>query len=173
MASQITVESKTQESIQKYEAGITKMFGASRLLPIDVNLSKPDYRVTDVNGKPAIRRGFKGVEKCRGRVGTDITAGQPYKDMFDYCRRAGTGSGKACVEVLIDNGGFNWLLPKIKTKGGAPATKSDLHLEYNKQIKFANAEKKVSGARKQEAEGIDPIFSFEEEEVHKNFVLSV
>jgi DNA polymerase-3 subunit alpha len=181
MASQLNVESKKLSNAEKYESGLSKL--GIKLLPLDINLSKFDYKVADSDNKLQIRRGFRGVKGCRGQVGHDIVAGAPYKNMFDFCLRSGKGSGKKAVENLIAAGAFDCLVPqlaKVQKKDLKTLKKHDarnmIEIEYNRKASSADAERKEKGARKQEREGIVPFFVIEDEEEElatKPFVLTM
>lgn len=178
MASQLNVESDSNDGLamaEKYEHGLKGL--GIKLLPLDVNKSRFEYKVADADGKLFVRRGFKGVKGVRGCVGLDIEAGAPYKDMFDYCLRSGKGGGKGAVENLVAAGAFDWMLPKIaKMSGRDPKSlnRHDIMGEYNRRVKAAEAEKKEKGARRSEMDGIEPVFLVEEDEpVNKPFVLTM
>lgn len=163
MAAQMTVEGGCgsqagMEACQKYEKTVKRM--GIPLLPLDINKSKGDYLVEDQsNGSLAIRRGFKGI-KGVGNAYEDIEAGQPYRDMYDFCDRAGSGTKSNVVKMLIDEKAFDWLLPKLSQRkiDGKRADRDDLLKEYNQMMKRARAEHNVKGARKEEKEGISQVF---------------
>lgn len=158
MAAQLTVEGNdaAYDTILEYESGAKKM--GIRILPADINKSKGDYTVDPVGGKPGIRKGFKGVPGLGAHTYDAIVKGQPYDSMYDYCLRAGEGAKSNIVEVLVSNGAFGWLLPKLAKKLGREADRKDLMFEYNDQAKRAQAERNQKGPRKEEKEGIRGFF---------------
>jgi len=166
MAAQMTVEANVSKTLAKYESGTRGM--GIRILPLDVNKSKGDYTVEGSKEKLAIRRGFKGVKNL-GRAYADIEAGQPYKNMFDYCMRSGDGSRKDVVTALIDVGAFDWLLDGLTRVLGRAATRADIESEYVDKSSRAKKEKNIKGARKEEKEGIGILFGMDEEEPASGF----
>lgn len=76
------------------------------VLPPDVNCSAAQYTVKG----NAIRVGLASVANVGAPAVADITAGAPYMDFHDYCRRGGKGAANArTVESLIKAGAFDGL----------------------------------------------------------------
>lgn len=161
MAAQLTVEGgdSDYEVIAEYERATVREMKI-KLLEIDVNQSQADYVVADVGDKKAIRKGFKGVIGMGDKSYEDIVAGKPYKDMFDFCMRAGTGANSGVVTALLDAGGFDCFLPKLGKKLGKNATRVDLMIEYNDKIARAKTEKKEA----QKNKGMISAFAIEDED---------
>lgn len=163
MAAQLSVEAgdACYEDVAFYERASKQM--GIKMLPVNVNLSKADYTVVDVGGKKAIRNGFKGVLGL-GQSHVDIVAGQPYKDMFDYCMRSGTGANSGIVSSLIDLGAFDDFRPKLGVRLGLPAeaTRGHLQVEYNDKKKRADTEKR--GAIKENRKNMPVMFPTDDED---------
>jgi len=157
-AAQLTVEGwdGAWETVPLYERG-AKAMGLS-LLPLDINLSKAEYLAAN----KSIRRGLKGV-KGIGDSHRDIVAGQPYRDMYDYCARSGSGVKSDVVQSLLDGGAFDHFLPGLSKRLERVATRKDLELEYIEQNKRAQAEKRQRGAMKEEKDGIGSFFKVEDD----------
>lgn len=164
MAAQLSVEASDSkyEVVELYEHALKPM--GIKLLDVDVNLSKADYTVVDSGEKKMVRRGFQGVLGL-GNAHIDIVAGQPYKDMFDYCMRAGSGTNSGIVTSLIDLKAFDWLLPKLSSRLGKTATRSDLLLEYNDKKRRADTEKR--DAAKGGKRGMAAMFSADDDDEEK------
>ena len=146
MAAQLTVEANdaSYDTVKRYENAVSYM--RIPMLPLCINNSKEEYIVSDVkDGKVAIRRGLKGI-KGVGHAGYDIVAGQPYKDMFDYCLRSGSGTKKDAVEAIIDANGFDVFKSALTERLGRTATNRDLLVEYQDAVKRAGVEKKATAA---------------------------
>jgi hypothetical protein len=79
---------------------------------------------------------------------------------MDYCMRAADGAKSDAVQSLLNEGAFDWLIPALAHRRGA-ADRNDVAAEYNDKVKRAEKEKKVSGALKEERDGIGNIFSGE------------
>ncbi len=148
MAAQITVEAgdSSYDTTHEYERALRDM--KIKLLEIDVNESKADYIVVDVGAKKAIRKGFKGILGLGEKAHLDIVASQPFKDMFDYCMKAGVGANSGVVTALLDGGGFDCFLPKLSKKLNKTATRVDLMADYNDKIERAKIEKKFAEKNK-------------------------
>ena len=161
MAAQLTVEGwdAKYDTVKKYESALSAM--KIRLLPLCINASKEDYVVSDASDKkPAIRRGFKGIKGVGKEAYRCILAGQPYKDMFDFCRRAEIGAKKDVVENLIYEGAFDSFKPGLTAAVGHPATNKDMVSEYYDKSKRAAVDKKTV----KESEGMKPAWGNDDEE---------
>lgn len=173
MAAQLSVEGgdSKYEAVEKYERRANAM--GIRVLPLDINKSKADYVVVDKGDKTYLLRGFKGVKGVGQNAYKDILANQPYRDMYDFCLRAGNGNKSDVVKRLIEARGFDWLIPQLskRRKDGTPAGHPDIEREYNICSNRAKAEKNVKGAQKEERDGIEMVFSMEA--TKDNFKLSV
>lgn len=174
MAAQLTVEGADSkyDTIAEYERATVKEMGM-KVLDADVNLSKPDYVVVDVGSKRGIRRGFKGILGIGEATQAEIVAGQPYKDMFDYCMRAKSGANAGVVTTLIDARAFDFMLDKMSKKRGRTATRADLMLEYNEMKKRADSEKREKGALKDEKRSMPSLFSIDDDEDEKKPVADI
>lgn len=172
MAAQLTVEGADGafDTIFDYERAAEREMGL-KMLKIDVNQSKQEYRVIDRGNKKCVLKGFYGVKEIGQQAPLDIIAGQPYKDMFDFCLRAESGATPAVVKNeengLLKLGAFESFLPRLSMRLKRDATLQDLENEYNDQSRRANKEKRQSEAIKEERKGIAPVFSFDEEEPAK------
>jgi DNA polymerase-3 subunit alpha len=157
MAAQISVEGgdSKYDVVLQYEKGIKGM-GIS-LRPLDINLSKADYTVEKGKTK-VVRRGFKGAKGIGSSAYNDIVAAQPYKDLMDYCLRAGGGVQSNVAQVLIDEGAFDVFKKELSGRLGREATREDLEADYEDKSKRAQREKREKGARKEEKEGIANMF---------------
>lgn len=144
MAAQLTIEGidSKYETIKKYEAGLRPM-GIKLLMP-DINKAKGDYQVVDIGSKKAIRKGFHGVKGLGEKTYEDIVASQPYKDIFDYCMRAGGGSNSGAFTALLDEGAFDQLTDVLSKRIGRPATRNDIQIEYNDKSKRAQVERRLA-----------------------------
>jgi DNA polymerase-3 subunit alpha len=167
MAAQLTIEGwdGKHETVELYENGLRSM--GIELLPACVNNSRQNYTVVDMpNRNKAIRKGFKGISGLGEQVWEDIVAGQRYKDMYDYCYRAKSGTRSDVFTALLDLGAFDSFKPKLaKRLGKEKITKSDLQAEYNDKVKRAQVDRKEAEKNK----GMTPAFSVEDEDV-TNFV---
>jgi DNA polymerase-3 subunit alpha len=171
MAAQLTVEGADSkyDAVKMYEDAADDM--GFRVLPPDINAAYPDYTVQDMpNGKKAIVKGFKGVSGLGDQVYADIMNARKerkFKDMYDYCFRAGAGAKNDVFTTLFDAGAFNEWKDKdsyLSKKLGHKATGYDIEAEYNEMSKRAQNEKKEKGARKEEKDGIGVIFAIEEDD---------
>ena len=163
MAAQMSVEGGNSkfDTIVKYERATRQM--DINILKLDINISKQNYYVVDLDGKKAIRRGFKGVKGIGPQACDDLAKGQKYKDMFDFCSRAGAGTSADVVEVLADLGAMSCFLPEVKRKlhlTRDPKT-SDLMIYYNTIMKAAQTDKKT--ANKEHSNAMAATFTVEEE----------
>lgn len=160
MAAQLTVEGgdSKYEVVSRYEKSIKE--DGTKLLPLDLNLSSGDYVVTGFGRDVSIRKGFKGFNGIGADAYNDIVAGQPYKDMYDFCYRAGKGEASDVVRVLVSSGAFDWIIPKLpcKTKSGKAGRPEIMH-EYEKMTKRAKIQRNIKGAQKEELEGMNLMFS--------------
>lgn len=163
MACQLTVEAGdgVYETVKEYEHAADYEMGIKIAKP-DVNHSKGDYQVVDRGNKKVILKGFKGIMGV-GQSYLEIEAAQPFTDMFDYCKRAGSAANAAVATTLLDLGAFDFMLDKLSIRLGRKATHGDLLGEYNDKKNRADAERKLKGALKEERK-IKPAFGFEEEE---------
>jgi DNA polymerase-3 subunit alpha len=163
MAAQLTVEGwdAKYETVREYEIGVRQM--GIKLLDADINKSKIDYSVEDVGGKPAVRKGFKGVMGLGETTCSDVFSGQPYSDMYDYCMRSGSGAKSDVVKSLIQSRAFDWFLPALSRRLGRSASAKDLEIEYVDKNRKAQAQRRDKGSRKEEKEGIGFAFGMEEQ----------
>lgn len=164
MAAQLTVEGGASEydTIKLYESG-TKDMGI-KVLDLCINDSKGDYQVVDLsNGKKAVRRGFKGIPGIGMQAYADIVKAQPYKDIYDYCMRAGEGAKSNIAMALIDAQAFGCFLDKLNKQYERRVTNEDLRSIYEKHVRRASIEKKVKGGRKVEKESMGIAFGADNE----------
>jgi DNA polymerase-3 subunit alpha len=164
MAGQLSVEGgdSKYDTIIKYEEGLADM--KIRLRPLDINFSKGDYVVEDHRGEKVIRRGFKGIKGVGSAACVDIVSGQPYRDVMDFCSRAGAGTQTNVVKVLIEEGAFEPFRATLSKALGREATDADMEAEYADKYKRAQNEKREKGARKEEKEGIGVAFGFDDDD---------
>ena len=168
IAAQLTVEGgdACYETVADYERGVRNM--GIELLSLCINNSKGDYVVVDgPNQKPQIRRGFKGVMGV-GQAHEDIVKCQPYKSIFDYCMRAGSGANSGVFMAIMnaDSKGktpFDCFLPALSKRLRKEAGRQDLIDEYEDQVKRAKVEAKTQKAH----EGMVAAFAADEEEEEK------
>lgn len=160
MAAQLSVEANDGkfDTVTKYQNGTSKM--GITIRGLDLNKSKANYTVEEYKGKRAIRKGFLGIKGVGESAALDIERNAPYSSMFDYCMRSGAGSKSDVVKVMADEGAFDEAFSAHLQKklGRKPTTQSYID-EYADQVKRATKEKKVSGAEKEEREGIGFIFN--------------
>ena len=90
------------------------------LAPLDINHSLSDYRVQEVDKKPAIRIALSAVTGASEKEVRSIEAGQPYIDLADFYRRS--GAAMPTIETLILTGAFD------RIDHGADITHRDLLL---------------------------------------------
>jgi len=149
MAAQMSVEGKDSkfDTISDYERATRQM--DVEVLPLDINLSRANYYVMDHNGAKTIRRGFKGIKGIGENAYRDLEKGQKYKDMFDFCSRAGAATGSDVVNVLIDAGAMDCFLPALSKKLGRKAErKKDLPSYYEENMKAAHSDKRTAEKEK-------------------------
>ncbi len=168
MAAQLTVEGADSkyDTVKMYENGADDM--GFRILAPEINKVQADYSVEDLSGdKKAIRKGLKGVKGLGDDVYNDILNARKerkFKDMYDYCFRAGNGAKNDIFTTLLDAGAFDeWIKPDgyLTKRLGRKASRKDLEHEYNDMSKRAQNEKREKGARKEEKEGIGFVFAVE------------
>jgi DNA polymerase-3 subunit alpha len=170
-AAQLTVEG----SDSKYDAVSLYEMAAKdtcRMLPLDINLSQPDYSIEGKSPKLSIRTGFKGIKGIGADAYVDIVAGRltagkatPYRNIFDFCMRGGNSTKSDIMRVLIDAGAFNCFIQNITARLGRVATRQDLDAEYNEQSGRAQKEKREKGARREEKQGIGLFFNMDDEPI--------
>jgi DNA polymerase-3 subunit alpha len=144
MAAQLSVESadSAYEKCEEYESAARSM--GIRVLKPDLNKSKVDYTVVDMpDGKPAILTGFKGIKGFGGDTCEQIVKSQPYKSIYDYCRRCEGGQKEALAKDLIDKGAFDCLKAALKKRKNLTreVTIRDLENEYDEQKERAKVDK--------------------------------
>jgi len=172
MAAQISIEGEFEafDTVELYEKGARSM--AIQFKPLDVNNSKFYYTVESDGKTKYIRRGFAGIKGVGQGASKSIVLGQPYKDIFDYCMRADRGVNSNVASALIKEGAFDCFKPALgKALGKSVVTPGDLFKEYEDKSKRADKEKKVTGARKEEREGIGSIFDTTEDGIAGGFAL--
>ena len=164
MAAQLSAEGWASEhdTVEMYWRGAKDM--GIKCLPLDVNASKPEHTVEGSKDKPAIRRGFWGIRGIGREASKDIAKGQPYKDFFDFCKRAGAGSDSGVCISLMDNDAFKCFVPKLEKRLGRTVTAMDLEAEYKDQSERAKKEKNEKGARKEEKERIGIAFPMDDDD---------
>jgi DNA polymerase-3 subunit alpha len=167
-AAQLTAEGwdSKYEAVEQYSSSARS---SCRLLPLDINLSHPDYTIEGKPPKFAIRTGFKGIKGIGADAYSDIVKARTsggratmYRNMFDFCMRAGNSTKSDVMKILLDVGAFDCFLPDISKRLERPATRQDLEAEYNEQSKRAQKEKHEKGARREEKQGIGTFFSMED-----------
>jgi DNA-directed DNA polymerase III PolC len=151
MAAQLSVEGNDSkfDVVYEYERATRQM--DIDTLPLDINLSRPNYYVVDHNGVKAIRRGFKGIKGIGENAYTDLTKGQKYKDMFDFCSRAGAATSSDVAKVLAEAGAMDCFLPALAKKLGRKAERKDLQAYYEENMRSAQSNKKTAAKEKHEA----------------------
>jgi DNA polymerase-3 subunit alpha len=161
MAAQLTVEAwdSEHETVKKYETGARKM-GINILKP-DVNKSKTQYVVEVSGDKPAIRTGLKGILGVGVAAADAIVKNQPYRDMYDFCMKAGDGAKSNVAQALAKAGAFDWMKPIIAKKLGKEPSKiglAEIGREYADKADRVSKAKKLPEARKEEKRGIGDMF---------------
>jgi len=158
------------DTVALYERGAKSM--AIQIKPLDINKSKAYYTVESDGKTKYIRRGFIGVKGIGGTAAENVVAGQPYKDFFDYSMKAGRGIQSNVVAALVSEGAFDQFRPGLAKRLGKPTiSNGDLIADFEDKSKRAEKEKKVTGARKEEREGIGSIFDSSEDGIADGFAL--
>lgn len=139
MAAQLSVEGYdgNYEQVDIFENECRAM--GIKLLPINVNLSKPAYIV---EGPKIIRRGFFGIKGIGNQSAEDLAKNQPYTDIFNFCMKAQDGCKHNVVEALIDNSGFDCFRDGLTKKYKRDANERMMMKEYEEMVERAKKEKK-------------------------------
>jgi len=172
MAAQMSIEGEYEafDTVAIYERGAKNM--GIQIKPLDINRSKAYYTIESDGKTKYVRRGFFGVKGVGGTSAANIVAGQPYKDFFDYSMRAKRGVQSNVVASLVDNGAFDCFRAALAKRTGKGAiTNGDLKAEFEDKSKRAEKEKRQTGARKEEREGIGSIFDTTEDGIAGEFAL--
>lgn len=140
MAAQMSVEGEggDYEQIEIFEKECRNM--GIKLLPADVNYSKPEYVV---EAPKVIRQGFFGIKGIGNNSARDISLHQPYSNMFDFCMKTHDGCKNNVVETLIRLGSFDGFLVGLSQKYKKDATRKTIYREYEEMVERAKKEKKA------------------------------